>query len=131
MRIEGRQRLLATTVEAAAGTAPTVRVIDQPYKHLLRDLRNGTVLRTLKLGKAAEKKPEQEDGLNIEGLAATGDAGLLIGFRNPLRKGRASSFRCATRRMLSRVRGPPLANPSCWTWTAAVFAASSGLPTAT
>jgi hypothetical protein len=33
--------------------------------------------------------PESEAGFNIEGLAATGDGGLLIGFRNPRPEGQA------------------------------------------
>jgi hypothetical protein len=40
------------------------------------------------LGAAPTKPPEAADGLNIEGLAASGDA-LLIGFRNPIPGGKA------------------------------------------
>jgi hypothetical protein len=41
------------------------------------------------LAQAAGQSPEAACGLNIEGLAATAGAALLIGFRNPLDQGRA------------------------------------------
>jgi hypothetical protein len=41
------------------------------------------------LAGAADKSGEDEGGLNIEGLAATPDGGLLIGFRNPVPGGKA------------------------------------------
>ena len=60
-----------------------------PYRDLLKDLKNDPDLDEFKLDQAAEKAPEDEDGLNIEGLAATPRGHLLIGFRNPIRKGQA------------------------------------------
>ncbi|NRF72230.1 DUF3616 domain-containing protein [Aquincola sp. S2] len=87
--LEGRHRIFATKIEPGAGAAPTVRPTGEPFKRLLQELIAAPALQGLKLGKAAKKKPEQEDGLNIEGLAATPEGGLLIGFRNPLSQGKA------------------------------------------
>lgn len=86
---EGRHRFFATVVETTANGVPTVRETGQPYTQLLRDLVDAPALKDLKLGRAAERRPEDPDGFNIEGLAATPDGSLLIGFRNPLREGKA------------------------------------------
>ena len=82
-----RQRFFATEIVAGA-EPPTVRAAaGAPYEALLDDLL--TDPRFVLLVEAAKLKPEQDGGLNIEGLAATPDGGLLIGFRNPLPQGRA------------------------------------------
>jgi hypothetical protein len=72
-----------------AGDRITLAGVGTPYRDLLKDLEEDPDLDEFKLDKAAEKAPEDEDGLNIEGLAATPRGHLLIGFRNPIRKGRA------------------------------------------
>lgn len=66
------------TVKAAAG-APNETLLDS----LLADPRFAVLV------EAAKRRPEEENGLNIEGLSATPDGGLLIGFRNPQPEGRA------------------------------------------
>lgn len=86
---EGRHRFFATTIETGAGAAPMVRPTGEPFKRLLQELTTAPALQGLNLDKAAKKKPEEEDGLNIEGLAVGADGGLLIGFRNPVRNGKA------------------------------------------
>ena len=60
---------------------------DAPYEKLLEDLLADP--RFAVLVAPAERKAEDERGLNIEGLAATPAGGLLIGLRNPLPQGRA------------------------------------------
>lgn len=82
-----RWRLFATDVVAGAAV-PTVKPLTTPpYQTLLADIvadaRFGV------LAEAAAIGPEQPGGLNIEGLADTPEGGLLIGFRNPLPRGRA------------------------------------------
>jgi hypothetical protein len=77
-----RQRLFATRIDAS-GAAPTVVPIDaKPYAGLLDALALDS--RFKELTQATAKGAEKQGGLNIEGLAATEDGGLLIGFRNPL-----------------------------------------------
>ncbi len=59
------------------------------YKNLLTDLIFEPRLRPFNLAGASVLPPKAKGGLNIEGLCATADGHLLIGFRNPLPKGRA------------------------------------------
>jgi hypothetical protein len=82
-----RLRLFATDVSSTQ--PPAVVAVGRPYKDLLRDLTEVSTLQGLDLAKAARLAAEAEGGLNIEGLAATLDGRLLIGFRNPLPGGRA------------------------------------------
>lgn len=81
---ERRHRFFATDISSEAGV-PTVKPVgDAPYKKLLEDLVAAPELLKYGLATASEKAPEAERGLNIEGLAATPDGKLLIGFRNPI-----------------------------------------------
>src|SRR4051794_30807206 len=83
-----RRRLIATEVRETGGRI-TLTGVGTPYKDLLKDLTKDSDLDAFRLDAAAEEAPEDEGGLNIEGLAATPRGHLLIGFRNPIRKGRA------------------------------------------
>jgi hypothetical protein len=60
-----------------------------PYTALLEDMMRDPRLAQFDLARAAERAPQEEGGLNIEGMTATPDGGVLLGFRNPLPKGRA------------------------------------------
>jgi hypothetical protein len=77
-----RYRFFATDI--SAGDPPTVKPAGRPYTQLLRDLASAAALEPYRLGMAAGRVAEAEGGLNIEGLAATPEGGLLIGLRNPL-----------------------------------------------
>jgi hypothetical protein len=81
-----RHRLFATDIDRS-GAVPTVKPTGKVHDSLLEELLQDPRFEVLKA--ASNLKPEDKDGLNIEGLAATPDGGLLIGFRNPLPKGRA------------------------------------------
>ncbi|WP_161974436.1 DUF3616 domain-containing protein [Piscinibacter terrae] len=81
-----RHRLFATDIDRS-GPVPTVKPVGQVHEALLQELLQDPRFDVLKT--ASERKPEDKDGLNIEGLASTPEGGLLIGFRNPLPKGRA------------------------------------------
>lgn len=61
----------------------------QPCEGLLAALCAAPQLAQYQLAAAAALAPKQRGALNIEGLAATPDKKLLIGFRNPLREGKA------------------------------------------
>lgn len=82
-----RHRIFATDIRA--GTVPAVEAVGTPYRDLLRDLLETPALAPWKLGDAARLAPEADGGLNIEGLAATPQGGLLVGFRGPLRARKA------------------------------------------
>lgn len=82
-----RHRIFATDLRP--GDPPTVVPVGTPYRGLLRDLIEAPALAPWKLAEASARAAEAEGGLNIEGLAATPDGRLLVGFRNPLREGRA------------------------------------------
>ena len=84
---EQRWRFFATEVMAEAN--PPVKAVGAPYEYLLEDLLAAPQLKDYELEEAAKLAPEAEGGLNIEGLAATPAGGLLIGFRNPIRHGKA------------------------------------------
>jgi hypothetical protein len=83
---ESRQRFFAVKVdEKNAGITP----IGTAYTRLLDDLLEHPPLRSLRLEEALKLPPKTPGALNIEGLAATPEGHLLIGFRNPVPQGRA------------------------------------------
>ncbi|MDR5766158.1 MULTISPECIES: DUF3616 domain-containing protein [unclassified Caballeronia] len=77
-----RQHLFATRI-VTKGAVPTVVPLDtKPYDKLLSALASDN--RFEELNQAMSNGAEEDHGFNIEGLAATRNGGLLIGFRNPL-----------------------------------------------
>lgn len=85
---EERYRFFATDVDASK-VPPSLTPVETPYGRLLDDLLSADELKNYHLGEAAQRAPESQGGLNIEGLAATPDGKLLIGFRNPILDGKA------------------------------------------
>lgn len=79
-----------------ATTAPErgvdLEVVGEPYAHLLDDLLADPRFTALGLNEAAELAPKEEGGLNIEGITAWAEGGVLVGFRNPLIDGKALLF---------------------------------------
>jgi hypothetical protein len=64
--------------------------VGQSYTQLVfKDMFQNDQLKKYELEKAEELAPKEEGGLNIEGLTATPDGELLIGFRNPIPRGKA------------------------------------------
>jgi Protein of unknown function (DUF3616) len=83
-----RNRFFATDIhETPRGVE--LMPVGKPYKNLLRDLLDEPRLSRFDLATAARRMPKSAGGLNIEGLCATPDHHLLIGFRNPIPGGRA------------------------------------------
>lgn len=82
-----RHRFFATDI--VPGKPPSLKPVGEPYTKLLRDMGKVRALKHYKLEDAARLPAEAEGGLNIEGLAATPEGTLLIGFRNPLPHRRA------------------------------------------
>ncbi len=82
-----RHRVFATDI--VGGANPRVIPVGTPYRDLLQDFIAAPSLAGWNLAQASTRAAQAEGGLNIEGLAATPEGGLLVGFRNPLRAGRA------------------------------------------
>ena len=83
-----RHRFFATTVVENSGSFD-IRPVGRPYGGLLPDLTNDPKLAGFKLSVAATLAPKSKGALNIEGLCATPDGYLLLGFRNPVPQGKA------------------------------------------
>jgi len=65
------------------------RQIDSAYTGLLADILSDPRFSRYGLEEAAKLAPKDSGGLNIEGLAATPDKRLLLGFRNPVQAEKA------------------------------------------
>jgi len=85
---ESRQRFFAVTVQRNGATA-TIQTAGRPYDGLLDDLLADSRLAKFQLAASIGLPPKSPGALNIEGLAATRDGHLLIGFRNPIPNGGA------------------------------------------
>jgi hypothetical protein len=71
------------------GLDASIEVLGAVYRDLLGDLQTDPTLSRYDLRHASELAPKAPGGLNIEGLTATPDGRLLIGFRSPVPGGRA------------------------------------------
>lgn len=83
------RRLFATNLGLRAGAdgkglTVTVEPVGRPYSTLIEDLAADPRYGRFDLEAAARRPAKARGGLNIEGLAATPNGALLIGFRNPL-----------------------------------------------
>ncbi len=83
-----RRRLFATTI-TTQGDAVRAEVVGHPYEHLIEDLDEDGDYSKFRLKEAGKLASKAAGGLSIEGLAATPDGDLLIGFRNPVPGGKA------------------------------------------
>jgi Protein of unknown function (DUF3616) len=83
-----RERFFATQIVTNAQRVE-LKMVGRPYENLIRDLIRDPKLGPLKLAEASAREPKARGALNIEGLSATPDGHLLIGFRNPIPNGKA------------------------------------------
>jgi hypothetical protein len=83
-----RCRFFATDISLAGGEV-TLTPVGKPYKRLLDDLIGDSRFEQFHLAAAARLMPKEAGALNIEGLSATPEGHLLIGFRNPIPEGKA------------------------------------------
>jgi hypothetical protein len=86
---ESRHRFFATTFNVTEQGKVELRAVGRPYTRLLDDMVKDARLAKFHLGAAATRAPKETNGLNIEGICATPEGELLIGFRNPIPQGRA------------------------------------------
>jgi hypothetical protein len=83
-----RCRFFATEIQVK-GSEVLVAPVGKPCKHLLDDLINDPKFDQFHLADAATRAPKERGALNIEGLSATPQGSLLVGFRNPVPDGKA------------------------------------------
>ena len=86
---ESRHRFFATTFHVNDKGVVELKPVGLPYARLLNDFVKDRRLAKFDLLGASFRAPKERGGLNIEGLCATTNGELLIGFRNPIPKGRA------------------------------------------
>jgi hypothetical protein len=83
-----RCRLFATDIAITNGEV-TLTPVGKPCKTLVNELIRDSRFAQFHLSEASMKAPKEPDALNIEGLSATPEAHLLLGFRNPTPHGKA------------------------------------------
>jgi hypothetical protein len=83
-----RRLLLAAEIVGEGGKA-TIKAVGNPYGSLREDMLGDKALEAFGLKEASKLPAEDKGSFNIEGLAATTDGKLLIGFRSPIPVGRA------------------------------------------
>lgn len=80
-------------VNMILSTAPSLesplRIVGSAYRNLLTALTAEPTLARFDLERAASIAPQLEGGLNLEGLTARTDGGVIIGFRSPVPDGLA------------------------------------------
>ena len=83
-----RNRIFATTFHTNAGKF-SMEFVGKPYEKLLSDLIADKNLVQFGFRAATKRAPKEDQSLNLEGLCATGQGTLLLGFRNPVPQGKA------------------------------------------
>lgn len=83
-----RHCLFALDIKPTRSGAFEVKPVGSIYTRLITDLGHDPRFERYRFETAQHIPPKAIGGLSIEGLAATPDGGLLIGFRNPLRAGK-------------------------------------------
>jgi hypothetical protein len=107
---ESRHRLFATAVTVTNG-AVEIKPIGNFYAKLLSDMERDLRLKPFGLGRASLWAPKTQGALNIEGLAATPEGHLLIGFRNPIPRGKALIVRLLNPAEVIGGKAPQLGEP--------------------
>jgi len=82
-----RHRLFAINIQEAENKHFVANPVGEIYTSLIEDLVQDPRFDAYRLDKAKTIQPKAVGGLSIEGLAATPEKSLLIGFRNPLAGG--------------------------------------------
>ena len=88
-----RHRLFALQIKPDTSGNFTPNRVGKIYTTLVADLEKDTRFNKYKFCEAKAITPKDIGGLSIEGLAATPDGSLLIGFRNPLSGGNVENGR--------------------------------------
>jgi hypothetical protein len=88
-----RHRLFALEIKPGAKGKFTASAVGGIYTTLISDLKHDSRFDDWNLDEAFKNQSKAINGLSIEGLAATKNKGLLIGFRNPLVGGKIKNDR--------------------------------------
>ncbi|MDD5578903.1 MAG: DUF3616 domain-containing protein [Methylobacter sp.] len=88
-----RQRLFAVQITPDSNRHFIASPAGIIYTRLIADLEQDSRFDAYQFNKAKNLPPRTIGGLNIEGLAATTEKGLMIGFRNPLSGGKIHNGR--------------------------------------
>lgn len=91
-----RNRLFAVTITGDGMRKFKFKSVGVIYTELISDLEKDRRFDVFRLKEAKNIKPKDVGGLSIEGLAATPEGHLLIGFRNPLFGGQITSEKILT-----------------------------------
>jgi hypothetical protein len=83
-----RHRFFAVDVQTNRAQV-VIRPAGSPCKTLTDQLLRDPRVRPFKLAAAMTRAPKEPNALNIEGMAATPEGHLLLGFRNPIPDGKA------------------------------------------
>jgi hypothetical protein len=83
-----RRRFFATDIAVTNGEV-TLTPVGKPCRRLLDDLLRDSRFAEFHLAEASTRAPKEPEALNIEGLSATPEGHLLLGFRNPAPNGKA------------------------------------------
>ena len=83
-----RRRFFATDLKLE-GERVRLEFVGTPCSQLVSELARDPRYAVFRLAEAGTRAPKAPGGLNIEGLGAAVDDGLLIGFRNPVSNGGA------------------------------------------
>jgi hypothetical protein len=83
-----RHRLFATSF-TTSGDKIEMKLVGRPCSSLLSHLIAEPRFASFRLEECSKRAPKDPDALNIEGLCATAEKHLLIGFRNPVPGGKA------------------------------------------
>jgi hypothetical protein len=86
---DNRHRFFATDLTTNSSGTLSVQPVGRCCKNLLDQLIADPRYARFELDLAALRAPKDDEALNIEGLCATPEEHLLIGFRNPIPKGKA------------------------------------------
>lgn len=90
-RKDRRYELFAVKINRSDSfqTDSIVTGFGQPYTRLQEDMLKDLRLKRYNLEESEKLPPKEKNGFNIEGLCATPERHLLIGFRNPIPDGQA------------------------------------------
>jgi hypothetical protein len=107
---ESRHRFFATSV-TATNNEVQLKPVGNFYADLLDDLARDPRFSRFGLAQASKQAPKAQGALNIEGLAATPEGHLIIGFRNPIPGGKALLVRLLNPAELVSGGKPQFADP--------------------
>jgi len=105
----------ATQIVTNAQTTE-LKMVGKPYEKLVARPYSRSEAEILQAGRGVQARAQGARALNIEGLSATPDGRLLIGFRNPIPGGKALLVPLLNPEEVVRGRPARFGEPSCWIW---------------